>query len=90
MLTDDDIKAIEARALHWRRAKTGPSAESIIGGDIPALLADRVELVALAQELASGLQGMVEPSAYEAANSWYRYSAREALARARAAGLLEV
>ena len=74
MLTDDEIKAIEVRA---ERADgfTRWAAGLILSQDVPALLADRRELVALAQELASTRQD---------GDLW-----RHLMARCRAAGLLE-
>lgn len=61
MLTDDEIKAIEG--------------EGYLDGPVPALLADRQELVTLTRELASTRQD---------GDLW-----RHLMARCRAAGLLE-
>lgn len=103
MLTDDEIKAIEARAEAatpsegwWDDVRCQAAAANSIQ-DIPALLADRQELLALARELAEALVDTFRvataldtklPAGGYAFRTEY-LTAPDAIVKARAAGLLE-
>lgn len=109
MLTDDEIKAIEAErdrliAERLTAHNGGQPMMRFLSGPVPALLADRRELVALARELVEALLDDASVDHCTAAENDYegcgicgsvsrewaeQCCTAKALAKARAAGLLE-